>query len=155
MSLTVTSPAFADGSAIPPGFTCDGENHSPPLAWTGIPDHTGALALVCTDPDAPGKTWVHWLAWNIPPGSPGLPANVPQRATLESGGRQGRNDSGHHGYDGPCPPKGGPHRYYFSIFALDEPLPLQPGASRPELEAAMDGHVLATGRLMGTYQRHS
>lgn len=154
MSITVTSPSFGGGAAIPPGHTCDGENHSPPLNWSGIPEGARALALVCSDPDAPGGTWIHWLAWNLPAGSTGLPRQVRQGDTLEGGGRQGSNDSGHRGYDGPCPPPGQPHRYYFTVYALDRLLELEAGAGKPALDAALAGHVMATGQLMGRYQRH-
>lgn len=149
----LTSTAFARGAGIPRRHSCEGENRSPPLEWSGVPDEAASLAITCMDPDAPRKTWVHWLVWNLPARSTGLPEAVPQDGAVPSGGRQGRNDSGHTGYDGPCPPPGKLHRYYFTLYVLDRELGLEGGAAWPELEAAMKGHVVATAELMGTYQR--
>ncbi len=144
--LTVTSSAFTDGGAIPSRYTCDGEDVSPPLAWSGAPDGTAALALIVDDPDARG--WIHWLAADLPAG----------RTTLEEGasgtaaGTEGRTDFGATGYGGPCPPSGS-HRYSFEVFALSEPLSLPAGFSADELRAAMSGKLLASGRLTATYRR--
>ena len=152
-ALTLASAAFRDGQPIPVRHTCDGENHSPPLGWTGVPVGTRAFALLCDDPDAPRGTWVHWVLWNLPSDAVELGDGVPPRPELPSGARQGLNDSGDMGYGGPCPAPGRPHRYFFRLYALDSSLNLDPGASRPELEAAMEGHVLARAITMGTYGR--
>jgi Raf kinase inhibitor-like YbhB/YbcL family protein len=151
--LVLTTAAFRDGETIPVTHTCDGEDASPPLAWTGVPVETRAFALICDDPDAPRGTWVHWVIWNLPADAVELGQAVPPNPELPSGARQGLNDSGEIGYGGPCPPRGKPHRYFFRLFALDSALNLSPGAKRGDLEQAMEGHVLATGTLMGTYQR--
>jgi Raf kinase inhibitor-like YbhB/YbcL family protein len=151
--LQLTSPAFAYGTRIPDLFTCEGDDVSPPLQWTGCPVDTRSLALVCDDPDAPRGTWVHWVLYNLPKDAVELREGVPTNPELPSGARQGRNDSGRIGYMGPCPPPGKPHRYFFRIYAIDIMLGLQPGISKAELEAAMDQHILGQGTLMGTYQR--
>jgi len=152
MEIKVKSEAFEEGGMIPKKYTCDGEDASPPLSWTGVPEGTKALALICDDPDAPVGTWVHWVIFNIPPDTIGLSENIPPERVLESGARQGRNDFGNIGYGGPCPPRG-THRYYFKLYALDKKVDLEPGATKDELLKAMEGHVLAEGRLMGRYKR--
>ena len=151
--LTLTSSAFRDGESIPFRHSCDGEDLSPPLAWTGSPVETRTFALICDDPDAPRGTWVHWLIWNLPADAVELGQGVPPRPELPSGARQGLNDSGDLGYGGPCPPPGKAHRYFFRLYALDGPLDLSPGASREELDAALDGRALATAEMVGTYER--
>jgi Raf kinase inhibitor-like YbhB/YbcL family protein len=150
--LEVTSTAFGDGERIPVRFTADGENVSPPLRWGDPPAGTRGLAIVCEDPDAPSGLFVHWTAWNIPANRRELTAGVAPSAEV-SGMRQGRNGFGDTGYGGPSPPPGKPHRYRFRIFALDAPLDLPPGASRGELDRAMEGHVLAAGMVVGRYER--
>jgi Raf kinase inhibitor-like YbhB/YbcL family protein len=152
-NITVTSPAFSPGTTIPQFHTCDGQDFSPELAWHGVPAGTRSLALICDDPDAPGGDWVHWVVFNIPPVVERLAGGIDGRAEITPGGRQGRNDFGRLGYGGPCPPPGKPHRYFFRIYALDTALDLPPGTTRDELRAAMKGHVLAEGGLMGTYGR--
>jgi len=152
MEIKVKSEAFEEGGMIPKKYTCDGEDASPPLSWTGVPEGTEALALICDDPDAPVGTWVHWVIFNIPPDTTGLSENIPPERVLESGARQGRNDFGNIGYGGPCPPRG-THRYYFKLYALDKKVDLEPGVTKDELLKAMEGHVLAEGRLMGRYKR--
>ncbi len=152
MKLSVTSPAFEHGGKIPPQYTADGADISPPLQWQGVPSEARSLALICDDPDAPMGTWVHWLVWNIPPDSTGLPEGVPAEMTLEDGARQGKTDFGRVGYGGPAPPSG-THRYYFKVYALDTMLNLPAGATKPQLEKAMQGHIIAQGELMGTYSR--
>ncbi|MES2643637.1 MAG: YbhB/YbcL family Raf kinase inhibitor-like protein [Myxococcota bacterium] len=151
MRLELTSPAFSTGGTIPKKHTCEGANTSPALTWTEVPAGTRTLALVVDDPDAPGGTWVHWVAWNIPATARGLPEAVsPTDAMLQ----QGQNDFRAIGYGGPCPPRGhGPHRYFFRLYALDAPLTLPPTTTRATLDAALAGHVLATAELMGTYLR--
>jgi Raf kinase inhibitor-like YbhB/YbcL family protein len=151
--LVLTSSAFRDGERIPVRHTCDGEDLSPPLAWTGVPVETRSFALICDDPDAPRGTWVHWLIWNLPADAIELAEGVPPQPELRSGARQGLNDGGELGYSGPCPPPGKPHRYFFRLHALDTSLNLPAGVHRAELEEAIRGHVLARGTLMGTYER--
>ena len=151
--IQLSSAAFTHGAIIPAQHTCDGEDLSPPLSWTGIPVERRSLALICDDPDAPRKTWVHWVLYNLPGESVELSAGIPGVPELPSGARQGRNDSGEIGYSGPCPPPGKPHRYYFRLYALDIMLTLPHGVSKAELESAMENHILAQGTLMGTYQR--
>ncbi len=152
MTLKVTSPAFAGGSMIPVKYTCDGENVSPPLNWSGAPSGTKSLALVCDDPDAPSGEWVHWVLFNIPPLTRSLGEAVTRDGVLADGSRQGVNDFRKTGYDGPCPP-GGTHRYYFKVYALGTVLNLAPGAAKADLMKAMNGQVLAEGHLMGLYRR--
>jgi Raf kinase inhibitor-like YbhB/YbcL family protein len=155
MALVLTSPAFREGAAIPARHTCDGEDVSPPLAWNGVPPGTAALALIADDPDAPAGTWVHWVLYNLPGDRAELPEGVAQtgRPPQLAGALQGTNDFRRVGYGGPCPPPGRPHRYFFTLYALDASLPLRAGATRRELERAMAGHVIGEARLMGTYAR--
>jgi Raf kinase inhibitor-like YbhB/YbcL family protein len=151
--LQLISSAFTQGSAIPSVYSCEGEDISPPLAWSGGPVERRSLALVCDDPDAPRGTWDHWVLYNLPGQAAELAENVPKVPELPSGARHGRNSWGKLGYGGPCPPPGKPHRYFFRLYALDIMLNLAPGASKAELERAMTGHILGQGTLMGTYQR--
>ena len=150
--MLLTSTAFGAGEMIPEQYTCDGRDFSPPLAWKDIPDGTKSLALICDDPDAPGKTWVHWVIFNLPADSAGLPEQVPPERNLENGARQGKNDFRRIGYGGPCPP-GGTHRYYFKLYALNAFLEARPGISKDELLEVMDSHILAEAELMGRYSR--
>jgi Raf kinase inhibitor-like YbhB/YbcL family protein len=152
MELKVTSPAFKEGEMIPAKYTCDDRNVSPPLAWSGVPEETKSLALICDDPDAPMGTWVHWVLFNLPASTRELPENVAPESTLAYGERQGKNSWGKTGYGGPCPPSG-THRYYFKLYALDLALPLNPAASKADVEKALRGHILAQGQLMGRYRR--
>jgi Raf kinase inhibitor-like YbhB/YbcL family protein len=153
MSITISSTAFNDNDAIPKQHTGDGANTSPPLRWSDPPEGTQSFALICDDPDAPRGTWVHWVLFNLPLESHELPEGVPTRETLGDGAKQGKNDFGKIGYGGPAPPKGKPHRYFFKLYALDTKLDLAAGATKAQLLAAMKGHVLAEGQLMGKYQR--
>ena len=152
MSLTLSSSAFTEGTAIPALYTCEGNDTSLPLAWTDPPAGTKSLALISDDPDAPGKTWVHWVLYNVPPSARMLPAGFPTTQELPDGIRQGMTDFGRPGYGGPCPPSG-THRYYFKLYALDTMLSLPPGATKAQVESAMNGHILARAQLMGTYRR--
>ncbi|MBN2542455.1 YbhB/YbcL family Raf kinase inhibitor-like protein [bacterium] len=152
MGIKVTSSAFEEGGMIPSKYTCDGEDISPPLAWSGIPEGTKSIALISDDPDAPAGTWVHWVLFNIPPDVTGLPENVPSSVKLENGAVHGTNDFRRPGYGGPCPP-GGTHRYFFKVYALDTILDLRPGAAKAELVNTMKGHILADGQLIGKYKR--
>jgi hypothetical protein len=155
--MELASASFAHGGSIPVRHTCDGANSSPPLAWSGVPAGARSLALIVDDPDAPDpkapkRVWVHWLLYNIPPTLAALPEGG-ARSPLPAGAGEGLNDSGAPGYEGPCPPIGR-HRYFHRLFALDAVLPdLGPRATRHNLEAAMQGHVLDRAELMGTYQR--
>jgi Raf kinase inhibitor-like YbhB/YbcL family protein len=151
--IQLTSPAFGHGSRIPDAYTCEGEDVSPPLRWSGCPVEARSLALVCDDPDAPRGTWVHWVLFNLPREAVELAQGVPAVQELPSGARQGRNDSGRIGYMGPCPPPGKPHRYFFRIYAVDITLSLAAGVTKAELERALDQHILGQGTLMGVYQR--
>jgi Raf kinase inhibitor-like YbhB/YbcL family protein len=151
--LVLTSSAFRDGERVPVRHTCDGEDLSPPLGWTGVPVETRSFALISDDPDAPRGTWVHWLIWNLPADAVEIGEGVPPRPELPSGARQGLNDGGDLGYGGPCPPPGKPHRYFFRLYALDTALNLAPGVNRSDLEAAMAGHILGEGTIMAIYQR--
>jgi Raf kinase inhibitor-like YbhB/YbcL family protein len=151
--MKILSTTFANGQPIPKDCTCDGENRSPHLAWSDIPVNTRSFGLVCDDPDAPRGTWVHWVLFNLPADAVELKPGVPRVPELPSGARQGLNDSANIAYDGPCPPPGKPHRYFFHIYALDCALNLAPGTTRSDLDEAMVGHILADTALMGTYQR--
>ena len=153
MSIELTSPAFRHGTTIPKQFTGDGEDQSPPLRWSEPPSGTRSVALICDDPDAPRGTWVHWVLFNLPPQIHELEEGVPTTGTLPSGAKQGKNDFGNIGYGGPAPPKGKAHRYLFKLYALGVAVDLNPGATKAQLEAAMKGHILAEGQLMGTYRR--
>ena len=156
MKLSLASTAFADGQPIPQKHTCQGSDVSPPLNWSpqgGTPADIKSFALVADDPDAPMGTWVHWVIYDLPPGTMALPENVAKTQYALGNAKQGINDFRRLGYGGPCPPPGKPHRYFFKLYALDKMLDLKPGATRQDVEAAMKGHVLAEGQLMGTYQR--
>jgi Raf kinase inhibitor-like YbhB/YbcL family protein len=153
--VKLTSSAFADGSAIPAKYTCDGEDVSPPLAWSGVPAGTKSFVLICEDPDAPGKTWVHWVAYSIPADTLALPEGLPALKILRQMGgiEQGMNDSRSIGYAGPCPPRGKPHRYYFKLYALREAPSAAGGATKADIERAMAGKIVDQAQLMGTYGR--
>lgn len=153
MAFRLESSAFASGATIPRKHACDGEDRSPPLAWTDPPAGTKSFALVCDDPDAPAGIWVHWVLYGVPAGATSLPEGVPPTLALDDGSRQGTNDFQKPGYGGPCPPRGGAHRYYFRLYALDIVLTLPPGASKASLAKAMAGHTLGQAELMGRYAR--
>lgn len=152
-SLHISSPAFRAGSEIPAKYTCKAENISPPLEWTAPPAGTKSLALITDDPDAPGRTWVHWVAYNLPVDLHGLREDTAKQPEISGGGLQGKNDFGEIGYDGPCPPPGKAHHYHFKLYALDAALQLQAGAEKDEVVQAMSGHVLAEGELIGLFKR--
>ena len=153
MSIQITSAAFADGQSIPAKYTCEGNDVSPPLEWTNAPANTRSFALIADDPDAPAGTWVHWVIYDLPANISALPEGVAKTQTIAGNAKQGMNDFRRIGYGGPCPPPGKPHRYFFRIYALDTMPNLKPGATKKELLKATNGHVLAEGQLMGTYQR--
>lgn len=145
--MEIKSAAFEDGDVIPVNYTCDGENISPPLSISGVPEVVKSLVLIIDDPDAPAGTWNHFLAWNIDPKTTEIKeGQVPQGAVL------GKNDFGKLEYGGPCPPSG-THRYLFRLLGLDILLDLQEGAVRSELDKAIQNHVIETALLMGKYSR--
>jgi len=149
--FTLTSEAFLEGGVVPSVFTCEGENISPALAWSGEPSGTRSFALIMDDPDAPAGTWNHWLVWDIPESVHSLPQHYRRSRPAHSG----TNDFGTTGYGGPCPPKGhGPHRYFFRLYALDTPkLGAPNGARRKELECALQKHQLGVAEYMGRFER--
>lgn len=154
--MTLTSPAFAHHASIPVEFTCEGRDISPAVAWQGVPPGTRSLALIVDDPDAPDPrapkmVWVHWVLYNLPADSAGLPEAVPPRQ-LPAGTREGLNDWGRTGYGGPCPPIGR-HRYFFKLYALDVVLTDLGRSRKADLERAMTGHVLEKAELVGTYEK--
>jgi Raf kinase inhibitor-like YbhB/YbcL family protein len=151
VTLEITSPAFAEGEAIPVKFSCDGEDTSPALTWTEPPAGTQSFVLIMDDPDA-GGTWVHWVVYNLPASSRGLEEAIPVDSEISGGGLQGRNSSRINGYQGPCPPSGS-HRYFFKLYALDTVLDLPAGAHNVEVTVGMKDHILATAELMGNFSR--
>jgi Raf kinase inhibitor-like YbhB/YbcL family protein len=156
MTLTITSTAFAPNGSIPQQYTCEGRDLSPPLAFGGVPPQARSLALIVDDPDAPDPaaprmTWVHWVLYNVPATAAGL-AEGTQPATLPAGAREGVNDWHRTGYRGPCPPIG-LHRYFHKLYALDTVLPDLGSPTKPVLEQAMQGHVVAEATLIGTYRK--
>jgi Raf kinase inhibitor-like YbhB/YbcL family protein len=153
MEINLASPAFREGEPIPKQYTGDGKDLSPPMTWQDAPEKTQGFALICEDPDAPRKTWVHWVVYNIPAGTRELTEGLPKEARLAEGLSQGVNDFGRVGYGGPAPPPGKPHRYFFRVFALDQRMGEKSHMTRDRLLAEMNGHILAEGRLMGTYGR--
>jgi Raf kinase inhibitor-like YbhB/YbcL family protein len=152
MSFQLTTTAFQNGGVIPKQFACDGPDISPALAWTEPPPGTQTLAVIVDDPDAPAGTWAHWVLYDLPADTRVLAEGVPKDRQLPEGARQGRNDFGKIGYNGPCPPKGGPHRYFFKLYALDLKTNLKAGAGKSELERAMKGHILAQAEMVGRFQ---
>jgi Raf kinase inhibitor-like YbhB/YbcL family protein len=156
MTMTITSTAFAANASIPARYTCEGDDVSPPLAWSGVPAAAKSLALIVDDPDAPDPaaprmTWVHWVLYNLPVASGGVPEAV-SAARLPAGTREGVNDWQRTGYGGPCPPIGR-HRYFHKLYALDTVLPDLKRPNKAALEKAMKGHVVAEAQLIGTYQK--
>jgi Raf kinase inhibitor-like YbhB/YbcL family protein len=154
MALRLTSPAFASGGRVPARYTCDGEDLSPPLAWSGVPAEAQSLALFCDDPDAPAGTWHHWALFDLPPSRTELGAGYPPEAIVD-GTRQAINDFGDIGYSGPCPPHGhGTHHYHFRLLALDvAKLRVKDRAKCKEVEAAARSHSIADAELIGLYSR--
>jgi len=153
MVLRVNSPRWKHGETIPTKYTGDGADASPPLHFEGVPTGTKSFALVCDDPDAPVGTWVHWVIYDVPGVAKGLPEGVVTDASLPDGSRQGRNSWNKIGYGGPSPPPGKPHRYFFRLYALREPLNAPSGLTAKEVEAAARSKALEMAELMGTYGR--
>ena len=166
LTITLGSRAFSDGGIIPKEYTCDGADRSPPLEWSGVPHSTRSLALICDDPDAPMGTWSHWVLVHLPPGVKALKEGIPPEKELpvsamemtensqpKAPALQGKNDFGKFGYGGPCPP-GGTHRYVFRLYALDQQIELASSPpTRSDVLKAIQGHILAEGRLVGKYAR--
>ena len=147
--IRLSSPAFADGAAIPRRYTCAGDDTAPPLRWTHAPAGTRSLALLLEDPDAPGGTFVHWTVYGLAPATTALDADLP------AGAEQGKNSFGKGGYNGPCPPKGDkPHRYVFTLYALRSTPKLDAGAAPGDVRAAIAKDAVARGRLVGRFSRH-
>ncbi len=156
MALTLRSKAFTDGGEIPTKYTCEGEDIAAPLEWEGVPEEARSLVLIVDDPDAPDPkapkmTWVHWVLYNIPPGTSGLPKGAAS-ADLPPGTKEGLNDWKKTGYGGPCPPIGR-HRYFHKLYALDTVLKGMDRPTKAQIEAAMRGHVIAKTELVGTYEK--
>jgi len=156
MALTLKSDAFGRGEAIPSKYTCEGQDISPPLAWDGVPENVRSLVLIVDDPDAPDPkapktTWVHWVVYNLPPDVSGLAEGMTS-ATLPPGTQQGLNDWKRAGYGGPCPPIGR-HRYFHKLYALDTNLEGLENPTKAQVEAAMQGHIVAEAELVGTYEK--
>lgn len=157
MTLQIHSPAFENGGDIPSKYTCEGDDTAPPLAWSGVPANAKSLVLIVDDPDAPDPaaprmTWVHWVLYNLPPETTGLPEGATAKQ-LPPGTQEGTNDWKRTGYGGPCPPVGR-HRYFHKLYALDT---LLDGLNKPgkaQVEAAMQGHIVAQAQVLGTYQKH-
>jgi Raf kinase inhibitor-like YbhB/YbcL family protein len=147
MKLDVSSTAFSEGQSIPEKHTCDGENVSPPIQWSGAPANTKSIAIICEDPDAPSGTFTHWVLYDVAGTTNGLTEGS------SGGGKQGVNGFGKKGYGGPCPPPGGAHRYFFRVYTLDTQSLGKAGSSKQDVTAAMEGHILAQGELMGKYKR--
>jgi Raf kinase inhibitor-like YbhB/YbcL family protein len=156
MPMTIASTAFTDGGEIPTRYTCEGDDVSPPLAWSGVPADAKTLVLIVDDPDAPDPaaprmTWVHWVLYNLPPDCRGLPEGTTS-AKLPAGSGEGINDWNRTGYGGPCPPIGR-HRYFHKLYALDTRLGGLAQPNKATIEAIMKGHVIAEAQLIGTYQK--
>ncbi len=153
--LDVETTAFAPGAAIPRRHTCDGDDLSPALAWSGTPSSARELAVICEDPDAPGGTFTHWVIWGIPASTSALPEGVAVGEAVSGLGsaRQGANGFHVRGYRGPCPPPGKPHHYHFRVYALSDRIDLPAGSTVERLRSAMAGRIVAEGETIGTYSR--
>ena len=152
--MEIKSSAFGNGERIPKKYTCEGEDISPPLSWSGVPAEAKSLVLIVDDPDAPIGTFTHWVVYDIPVSQTGLPENFEKKSEVGAI-KQGRNDFGRVGWGGPCPPPGhGTHRYFFKLYAISkEKLGLPPGASKSDVMKAMEGNILAQAEFYGTYSR--
>lgn len=156
MTLSLNSGAFNEGGVVPSKYTCEGDDVAPPLEWDGVPENAQSLVLIVDDPDAPDPdaprmTWVHWVVYNLPPDVRGLPEGA-MADILPVGTKQGLNDWKNIGYGGPCPPIGR-HRYFFKLYVLDTILENLSSPTKVEVEAAMQGHVIAQAELVGTYKK--
>lgn len=153
MAMELKSTAFSDGEYIPREYTGQGQDMSPELIWGGMPEETKSFVLICDDPDAPMGTWVHWVIYNIPQEVNSLAENIPDKATLSNGIKQGENDFGNIGYGGPMPPPGKPHRYFFKLYALDRELDLTPNLTKKEVLDRVQAHIIGKAQLIGLYKR--
>jgi Raf kinase inhibitor-like YbhB/YbcL family protein len=157
MSFTLTSPAFENGAVIPKAHTCDGEDSSPTLRWSGWPEGTKSFALIMDDPDAPMGTWIHWVIYDLPAGRRDIAGGLAKTGEVLDGAKQGAcwgvDSFERVGYHGPCPPPGWPHHYHFKLYALKKTLGLPASATKAEVLAAMKGAVLAETELVGVYER--
>ena len=155
--MEIRSTVFDPDGTIPTRYTCDGQDVSPPLSWSGVPEDTRSFVLIMDDPDAPPGTWVHWVLYDLPAGADGLAENVPEKERHTDGSTHGAcwgvDSFSRIGYHGPCPPAGRPHRYVFKLYALDAKLELPPKKTAAEIQSAMKGHVLAEATLTGRYGR--
>jgi Raf kinase inhibitor-like YbhB/YbcL family protein len=151
--LKLATSAFTFGEKIPKQYTADGKNISPSLSWQEPPKGTKSFVIIVDDPDAPAGVWTHWIVYNIPPDTTSLKEGISRDKKLPDGSLQGKNSGGHIGYDGPAPPKGKTHRYFFNIFALNTVLKAPPGANKKTIESLMERHVIGEGQMMGTYER--
>jgi Raf kinase inhibitor-like YbhB/YbcL family protein len=149
--MEIKSSAFENNGIIPSKYSCDNVNISPPLEFSNIPENTKSIALICDDPDAPSKVWVHWVIYDLPPNTKNLDEGIPKNKILSNGARQGINDFGKIGYDGPCPPSG-IHRYFFKVYALDTKINLE-NLNKEQILKAMNNHIIAQGQLIGKYSR--
>lgn len=154
-AFELQSEVFENKGYIPDRYTCDAQDFSPPLSWSGIPENAKSLVLICDDPDAPFKIWVHWVAFNIPLEVEGLKEDISKEELAELSIVEGINDFGKVGYRGPCPPSGKTHRYSFRLYALNTTLSLEGGASKKDVIEAMQGYIIAEAKLTGFYQRSS
>lgn len=152
MALELSSPAFKNNEFLPNDYAYRYKNLSPVLMWKDIPNGTQSFALICDDPDASGGDWVHWVIYDIPGNIKELKERVSKKETLNNGIKQGINDFQKIGYDGPCPPKGGPHRYVFTIYVLDEKIDLKPRLTKKEVLNRIKGHILGEAKLIGLFQ---
>ncbi len=152
-AFELLSPSIKNGQPLGAIHSWKDHNEAPILSWNNAPKGTKSFALICDDPDAPAKTWVHWVVYNIPGSTTEIAEPLGRKKKLKDGTMQGINDFEKIGYDGPYPPIGKAHRYFFKLYALDTLLDLKEGATKAELEAAMEGHILASAQIMGTYAR--
>jgi hypothetical protein len=152
-ALEIKSEVFKQKGYIPDRYSCDAQDFSPSLSWSQVPQGTKSLAIICDDPDAPFKIWVHWVIFNISSDISSLEENISKEKLNELSAVEGLNDFGRLGYNGPCPPAGKPHRYFFTLYALDTTLSLEEGVGKKELVEAMQGHILAETKVIGLYQR--
>jgi len=152
-AIEIKSSAFRDGEYIPVRYTGLGEDVSPPLSWSGAPEGTQSYCLIVDDPDAPMGTWDHWILYDIPKSKSSLEEGIPKEATLQDGSKQGVNDFRDIGYDGPAPPPGKPHRYIFTLYALDAELGLEPGLNKESVLKSIKGHTIGKGKLTGLFKR--
>jgi Raf kinase inhibitor-like YbhB/YbcL family protein len=150
--MDISSTAFASGAPIPAKYTCSGEDVSPPLSFSGVAPSARSLVLIVDDPDAPSGRFLHWVVYNLAPTTAHLDQGVSNAAVISNSGSQGRNDFGHEGYGGPCPPPGKPHHYRFRLYALNSRIEPQ-AATGPGVEQAMEGHIIAGAAVVGTFGR--